>query len=92
MVKSRHAQTRAQQRGIPPGIAELLDRYGEERHLGDGRVVSFLSKRGRRQMEQDWGRQAVARLSPWLGTYEIRSLEGVVITVAHRTRPLRWKS
>ncbi len=91
MSMTHHAQARAQQRGIPPFIAELLDRFGEEKHLGGGTVVRFLSKRGRRHMEQCMGREPVAKLSQWLNAYEVSSLDGATITLGHRTRRLRCK-
>lgn len=92
MANTQHAQARAQQRGLPPFIEELLDRYGEEKHLGGGAVVRFISKRGRRHMEHDMGRQPVAKLSQWLNAYEVCSTDGAVITVGHRTRRLRCKT
>ena len=91
MAKTHHARARAQQRGLPPFIEELLDRYGEERHLGSGAVVRYLSKRGRRHMEQAMGRQPVAKLTQWLNSYEVSTTDGTTITVGHRTRRLRTK-
>ena len=35
-MNTRHATTRAQQRGLPPLVDQLLDRYGEEQHDGHG--------------------------------------------------------
>lgn len=92
MARTHHAQARAQQRGLPPFIEELLDRYGEERHLGSGAVVRYLSKRGRRLMEHDMGRQPVAKLTQWLDTYEVSTTDGITITVGHRTRRLKCRS
>ena len=31
-MNTQHAEIRAQQRGIPPLVDELLDRYGHEHH------------------------------------------------------------
>lgn len=42
-MKTAHAQKRAQQRGIPPLIDELLDLYGREQHDGRGGVILFLT-------------------------------------------------
>ena len=39
-MNSRHAATRAQQRGIPPLVDQLLDLYGQEEHDGHGAVVA----------------------------------------------------
>ena len=92
MSKTHHAQTRAQQRGQPPIVEQLLDRYGEEEHLGGGCVIRFLSKRGRRTMERDMGRQPVAKLAQWLDAYEVSTTCGKTITVGHRTRRHHCKS
>lgn len=91
MARTHHAQARAQQRCLPPFIEELLDRYGEERHLGSGAVIRYLSKRGRRHMEKDMGRQPVAKLTQWLDSYEVCTTGGITITVGHRTRRLKSK-
>lgn len=92
MKRTRHAQARAQQRGLPPFIEELLDRYGEEKHLGGGAVIRFLNKRGRRRMEQDMGRQPVAKLMQWLNSYEVCTMDGTTITVGHRIHRLKSKA
>jgi hypothetical protein len=54
-MNTQHAQARAQQRGIPPLVDELLERYGHEQHDGHGAVVLFLDKRSIRAMERDLG-------------------------------------
>lgn len=90
-MNSKHANTRAQQRGIPPLLDELLDRYGQEQHDGHGAVVLYLSKSSIRQMERDFGRRPVARLSEWLDAYKVRSGDGTTVTVGHRTRRI-WRT
>jgi hypothetical protein len=89
-MNSKHADIRAQQRGIPPLFDELLDRYGQEQHDGHGAVVLFLSKDSIRRMERDFGRRPVSRLSEWLGAYKVRASDGTTITVGHRTRRI-WR-
>lgn len=58
---SKHAQTRARQRAIPPIVFDWLDEYGEELFDGRGAIVRFFSCEGRRRMERDFGRQFVQR-------------------------------
>jgi len=89
-MNTRHAEVRAQQRGIPPMVDELLDRYGQEQHDGHGAILIFLSKDSIRRMERDFGRRPVARLSEWLDAYKVRSTDGSTITVGHRTRRI-WR-
>lgn len=68
-MNTRHAATRAQQRGIPPLVDQLLDLYGQEEHDGHGAVVRYLSKSSIRAMEQDMGRRPVASMAEWLDAY-----------------------
>ena len=89
-MNTQHAATRAQQRGIPPLMDELLDRYGHEQHDGHGAVVLFLDKRAIRAMERDLGRRPVARLAEWLDAYKVRAGDGTTITVGHRTHRI-WR-
>jgi hypothetical protein len=89
-MNTRHAEVRAQQRGIPPLIDQLLDLYGREQHDGHGAVVLFMSKTSIRNLERDLGRKPFAQLSQWLGTYKVKTTDGQTITVGHRTRRL-WR-
>jgi len=81
-MKTLHAQKRAQQRGIPPFIDELLDLYGREQHDGHGGVVLFFDKQSVRAMEQDMGRKPVSRLAEWLRAYKVvtSSFEDTITT------------
>ena len=89
-MTTRHADTRAQQRGIPPLMDEFLDRYGAEQYDGRGGVIVYLDKTSIRQMERDLGRRAIARLSEWLDAYKVRATnDGKTITIGHRTDRIR---
>jgi hypothetical protein len=84
-MNSRHASVRAQQRGIPPFIIELLDRYGQSQYDGHGAVIQYFNKQSLRDMERDLGRKPVSRLAEWHDTYEVvSSRDGCTITVGHR--------
>lgn len=89
-MRTKHASIRAQQRGIPPMVDELLDRYGYEEHDGHGAVLLYMNRQSIRKMERDLGRRPVARLSEWLGAYKVKGSDGCTITVGHRTRRL-WR-
>jgi hypothetical protein len=89
-MNTQHADIRAQQRGIPPLMDELLDRYGHEQHDGHGAVILYLDKRSIRLMERDLGRRPVARLAEWLDAYKVRAIDGQTITIGHRTRRI-WR-
>ena len=89
-MNTKHADIRAQQRGIPPMVDELLDRYGHEEHDGHGAVLLYMNKDSIRRMERDLGRRPVSRLSEWFDTYKVKGADGRTITVGHRTRRL-WR-
>jgi hypothetical protein len=87
---SIHASRRAQQRGIPPLIDELLDLYGREECDGRGGVIVYLDRSSIRRMERDMGRAPVRRLAEWHNAYKVRSSkDGTTITVGRRHRHLR---
>ena len=79
-----HADIRAQQRGIPALIDDLLEKYGQEQHDGHGAVILYLNKTSVRNMERDMGRRPVAKLSEWFDAYKVRTTDGHTITVGHR--------
>lgn len=89
--KSKHAVIRAQQRGIPPFIDQLLDLYGREQYDGHGGVVLYLDKDSIRRMERDMGREPVSRLSTWRNAYKVKSsLDGYTITTGLRSERI-WR-
>ena len=83
-LMSKHAAVRAQQRGLPPMVDELLDRYGEEQYDGHGHVIKFFSKASKRNVERDWGSRPVALISPWFDAYKVCTTDGLTITIGHR--------
>jgi len=84
-MQTRHARIRAQQRGLPPFIDQLLDQYGKEAYDGRGGVLVYLDKSSIRQMERDMGREPVRLLSPWRDAYKVVStMDGCIITTGHR--------
>lgn len=91
-MSREHAKVRAQQRGIPPLVDQLLDLYGQEQHDGHGAVILYLNKASIRRMERDLGRRPVARLSEWFNAYKVQGSDGRTVTIGHRTRRLWRKS
>ncbi len=89
-MQTNHSRIRAQQRGIPPLIDQILDAYGQESYDGHGGAVIYLDKSSLRRMEKDMGREPVRRLSTWHDAYNVKNtLDGSTITVGHRTERLR---
>lgn len=92
MARTWHAETRAQQRGIPPLIEQLLDLYGEECYGAGGVRQVYFTKKSIRRLEREFGAAPVRKLSEWLDAYKVEnSSTGDVITVGHRYRRIRRK-
>lgn len=89
-MNTRHAEVRAQQRGIPPMIEQLLELYGQEEHDGRGAIMLYLNKSSIKSMKRDLGHRLVSRLAEWFGAFKIKSTDGRTITVGHRTRRI-WR-
>lgn len=81
---TRHASTRAQQRGLPPLIVEWLDSYGARAHDRDGSEILYFDKISRRNLEKNVGSQVVERLLPLLDAYLVVADDGTVITLGWR--------
>lgn len=91
-MRTKHARNRAQQRGIPPLIDQILDLYGREQYDGNGGVILFLDKKSIRCMERDMGREPVRRFAEWHNAYKVKSSnDGKTITIGHRSTRLRRK-
>lgn len=90
-MNTRHAEVRAQQRGIPPMVDQLLDLYGREEHDGRGAVFVYLDKAAIRQMEREMGRRPVAMLAGYHNAFKVKTLDGWTITCGYRTGPVRRK-
>lgn len=84
-MNSKHAAIRCQQRGIPPWISELLDRFGIVEYAGHGAERIYFNKLSIRAMERELGKRVVAKLEEWLDVFKIVSSDGVTCTVAHKT-------
>ncbi len=80
-----HAQTRAQQRGIPPVIQDWLLHYGERLHDHRGAMIRFFSKRSLRRLERAEGNLPVRQYAEHLRSYLVQAVDsGAVITIGRR--------
>ena len=84
-VSTKHANQRAQQRGIPLLIQDWLLAYGEETFDGSGSVIRYFNRESIRRLERDIGVTPIKRLSEYLRCYLIQSSsDGAIITVGKR--------
>lgn len=78
-----HAHTRMQQRGLPPGIVNLLLAYGSIAHDHHGAEVFHFDKAAMRRLEHDWGRSFLRKLDGLRRAYAVVR-DGRVVTAGHR--------
>ena len=90
-MNTRHAEIRAQQRGIPSMFEQLLDLYGQEEHDSRGAITLYLNTNSIKNMERDLRRRPVSRLAEWFDAYKVKSTDGQTITPGFRTRRLGRK-
>lgn len=89
-MQTQHAIKRSQQRGIPQLIQHWLLDYGKQNYDGRGRIVRYFTKDSVRQMERDFGREPIRRLSEYLRCYLVESAcDGVVVTIGKRHKNAR---
>jgi len=71
-MKTKHAEKRAQQRGINASIEKLLQLYGDKRPAPNGCVVRFFSKRSIQRIETLYGHSFIARNHEKMKSYLIQ--------------------
>lgn len=85
---TRHAQARAQQRGVPRILIEWLFQFGSELPVSYGRTIHYFDKRAKRRLERAYGREPVRRFADKLSCYLLEK-GGTVITAGHRHKRVR---
>lgn len=80
---SHHAQTRMQQRSIPPIVLEWLQGYGCRRRCG-GADVCYFDRKARRRLKSDIGSVPYGRMHDQLDAYAVIADDGTVITTGWR--------
>lgn len=88
---TRHAADRLQQRGIPPVVVELLDRFGAAERCGGAERLYFDRQAEKRVCAFLGGPRSMRVVEPWLGVFAVIADDGAVITVGHRHGRLRRK-
>lgn len=85
-----HDGVRAQQRCIPPLVAQWLDQFGKERYDGHGGVLRYFTRASIRAMERALGRSPARKLAEYLNAYKVESShDGHVITIGHRAKRIK---
>lgn len=85
-MSSKHFESRARQRAIPPVVFDWLEAYGEEEYDHHGGIIMFFSKRSKRLLERDLGRHFVQQNHKYLNAYKVTTTDGQLITTGWRTK------
>ena len=83
---SKHAVTRAQQRGIDIETISIIMTYGHYEYTRDGAKMWRMNKQEKRFARSDLG-NAFIKIEKKLGFIIIK--DGVILTVAHQIRRFR---
>lgn len=88
---TKHARIRAQQRCLPPVVDDLLSRFGEESHLGNGLVRLILTKRSAGRAS-NVSKLSATQCFQYRGAYQIESLRtGQIVTTGWTHKRVRHK-
>lgn len=88
MQLSKHAQTRAQQRAIPPMLIDLLIQFGSSERSGAGVSKMYFDKPSRKRVKAYAGILGTL-LDEHLDVYAVVTDDLKVITTGHRTQRIR---
>lgn len=86
MEMTMHAQSRSQQRGVPPIIVDLLIQFGKRISSGDGTEICYFDRRARKHVHGYVG-GLISRLNEQLDSYAVVT-SGKVVTVGIRYKKL----
>lgn len=86
---TKHAQTRSQQRAVPPMVIDLLLRFGAPMRSGRADLYT-LDKPSRRRMRHYLGDRCYQLLEEQLDCWAVVGDDGSIVSVGHsgRKRPL----
>ena len=90
ITMNHHAMKRAKQRGIPRLVIGWLYDYGRIIHDKHGATIYFLDKKAKRELQKDFGKHCISRLSDMMDAYLV-DVGGTIITVGHRYKKI-WRN
>jgi len=82
MKATSHASIRAQQRGIPPIVVDLLLQFGRREHDHAGAEILYFDRRSKKRVESYAG-ALFCKLSEHLDSYAVLA-DGQIVTVGVR--------
>lgn len=87
---TRHAERRANQRGIRHDIIETMLDFGNSK-INHGCEVIYMDQAARANLRNRIGRTEYAKIERQLDKILVLSDDGVVVTCCQRTRPVRTR-
>lgn len=87
---TRHAERRANQRGIRHDIIETMLDFGTSK-IRYGSEVIYMDQAARTNLRNHIGRTQYAKVERLLDKVLVLSDDGVVVTCCQRTRPVRTR-
>lgn len=84
MTMTHHAMARAQKRGVPPLVVDLLLQFGVREHDSRGAEIVYFDRRARKHLETYSG-GLFGRLNEHLDAYAV-IYDGRVVTVGPRQK------
>ena len=91
MNNSRHAQTRLQQRCVPPLIVDLLDEFGTEVPAPNGAVRVIMDRPATKRLERHCGKHFVRENRRYFNAFLVIGPDGHTITAGWRTKRVKDK-
>lgn len=82
-MMSKHANTRLQQRAIPPIMLDLLFDYGKFEYDHHGAEVYYFDKAGKERARAALQQKKSTQIDHCLNIYLVMSSDGNVVTVGH---------
>ncbi|MEH2565226.1 hypothetical protein [Bradyrhizobium sp. AZCC 2289] len=80
-----HAQTRLQQRAIPPMVVDLLMQFGSPFRCGGAERLMFDKSAVKRLRRHLGGHRGLKVVERWLNVYAVVGDNGNLVTAAHKS-------
>lgn len=89
LVLSAHAHRRCQQRGISEEVLKILYEHGRTAWCRDGVLSYTINRNQHSKLRVAIGEPAFRSVVDHLDSYMVVSLDGTIVTVAHRVEKHR---
>ena len=88
ITMTHHAVIRKQQRGSPEAVLDCLLQFGKASYDNRGGEILYFDKRAKQRCLAAMGNEVYRKLDGHFGVYAVRALDGVLLTIGHRSKRL----